>query len=258
MSAAGQSKGARNRGQGCVPLPARGTSTLTLFPGGYNGNYTAWLARYPDIGLSVSMLCNSDHDDIHPHRLVDLFLPEGTPPREAPAANAAAPTTDLTMHTGVYQRADNGQLTLLTFPKDARMSGARYERGPDAFEFDANRPGRLTRTTYGRAAQWTRLPEWKPTPAALNKYPGRFGSDELLGSFDVRLAGHKLTLTVIGLSDITASLEPRAADVFEARGATNLDGLLVAFKRDAGGRVTGLAIAADALHELPFEKMERR
>lgn len=223
--------------------------------GGYNGNYTAWVGRYPEIGLSVSMLCNSDNDDVHPYDVVDLFLPKGAPPREAPSKDAAGSTTDLSMHTGVYRRAEDGQLALLAFPEKARMSGANYVLGPYTYVFDASRPGRIVRRTYGSAREWVRQPEWKPSSTGLSVYQGRFTSDELLGSFDVALDGKKLVLTVLGLSDITATLEARSPDVFEARGVPNLDGLLVEFKRDDSGRITGLAVAPDSLHELPFRKV---
>lgn len=223
--------------------------------GGYNGNYTAWVARYPEIGLSVSMLCNSDHDDIHPHDLVDVFLPGGIPPRDAAPTDANRAQTDLSMHDGLYRRTDDGQLALLTFPKDARMDGRRYVRGPHSVEFDASRPGRISRRTYDNATEWVRLPAWTPTPGQLDEFQGRFTSDELLGSFDVTRPGEELRLTVRGLSHITATLQPRAADVFEAHGAPNLSGLLIAFKRDDRGRVMGLALAPDSLHELSFPKI---
>lgn len=222
--------------------------------GGYNGNYTAWVARYPEIGLSVSMVCNSDHDDVHPQRIVDVFLPAGTPEAVAPPAQAAAPTVDLSKHNGVYRRADNGQVTLMAFPAKAGMAGNRYVRGPYSYEFSAEVPGQVTRATYGNVAKWVRLASWQPEPSTMGQYVGRFSSDELLGGFDVALEGKKLTLTVLGLSDITASLEPRATDIFEARGADNLDGLLIAFKRDAAGRIAGLAIAPDSLQELQFDR----
>ena len=35
-----------------------------------------------------------------------------------------------------------------------------------------------------------------------------------------------------------------------------LQGLLVVFKRDKTGRIFGLSVAPDALHELPFRKTE--
>ncbi|MFC0679356.1 hypothetical protein ACFFGH_16090 [Lysobacter korlensis] len=104
-------------------------------------------------------------------------------------------------------------------------------------------------------SEWVRLADWKPVQAQLHEFRGRFTGDELLGGFDVARLDDGLTLTVRGLSHITATLEPRAHDVFEAAGVPNLDGLLVAFKRDDGGRITGLAIGPDSLHELPFQKV---
>lgn len=223
--------------------------------GGYNGNYTAWVGRYPDVDLSVSMLCNSDNDDIHPHDLVDLFLPKDAPPREPASKVTAGHTIDLSVHNGVYRRADAGQLALFTFPKAAKTGVNGYVRGPDAYRFESRRPGRVMRRAYGNTSEWLRLPGWTPSPAELALFQGRFSSDELLGTFDVTFDGQQLGLAVLGLSDIRASLQPRAPDVFEARGVPNLDGLLVVFKRERTGRIIGLAVAPDSLHELPFRKL---
>lgn len=55
-----------------------------------------------------------------------------------------------------------------------------------------------------------------------------------------------------GMSQLSASLKPRTEDVFEAQGLPQLQDTLVVFKRDAGRRISGLAIAPDGLHELPF------
>lgn len=225
--------------------------------GGYNGNYTAWVARYPEAGLSVATLCNSDHDDVHPHRIVDIFLPEGTAPPPTQRGRGERPVTDLSGHSGVYRRQGDGQLAHLTFPADARMTGSRYVVGPHAYEFGAGSSGAVTRLAYGGTSVWTRLQPWILHSRDLTAFEGRFHSDELLGGFEVTGDGRKLTLSVVGLSSIRAVLEPRAADVFEARGVPNLDGLLIEFKRAPGGAVSGLAIAPASLHELVFLKRKR-
>lgn len=211
------------------------------------------MARYPDIGLSIATLCNSDNDDVHPQRIVDIFLPEGTPPQPVQRGRGEGPATDLSSHSGVYRRSD-GQLAHLSFPAEARMTGSRYMLGPYAYEFTATTPGQVTRHAYGDTSVWTRLPPWTPTPRDLTAFQGRFDSDELLGGFHVAVAGNGLELSVVGLSRISAVLEPRAPDVFEARGVPNLDGLLIEFKRDERGAVSGLGIAPDSLHELVFRK----
>lgn len=223
--------------------------------GGYNGNYTAWVGRYPDIGLSVATLCNSDNDDVHPQRIVDIFLPKGTPPQAVKLGRGEGSTTDLSGHSGVYRRGD-GQLAQLIFPAKAPMTGSQYVLGPYAYEFTAGKPGQVTRRAYGETSVWTRLPSWSPTPQALAAFQGHFDSDELLGGFEVAAKGQGLALSVVGLSSIAALLEPRAPDVFEARGAANLDGLLIEFKRDANGAISGLAVAPDSLHELVFQKRQ--
>jgi|GEM_PF-6917652 len=51
------------------------------------------------------------------------------------------------------------------------------------------------------------------------------------------------------------TLQPRAPDVFEAQGLPRMEDLLVVFKRDKAGRISGLALAPNQLHEVPFRKV---
>ena len=104
--------------------------------------------------------------------------------------------------------------------------------------------------------EWARVPEWTPAASTLNTFQGRFTSDELLASYDISLDGQQLKLSLVGLSALTASLQPRAKDIFETQGLPQMQGILVRFKRDETGRILGLSVAPDGLHELPFRKVE--
>lgn len=223
---------------------------------GYNGNYSAWVARYPDIGLSVSTLCNSDNDDFNPTQVVDLFLPKGTAKEEAATGETKSAATDLSTYSGVYRRVHDGQLADLSFPSDAHLTRGGYTVGPYTYEFPKQRRTRVLRKEYGNVSDWIRLEPWAPATADLSSFVGRFDSSELLGSFAVSRERRALKLKVVGLSSIAAVLEPRARDIFVAHGAPNLDGLLFEFKRDPQGRVTGLAVSPASLHQLLFSKRE--
>lgn len=221
--------------------------------GGYNGNYVAWVGRYPEADLSASLLCNGDADNIYPYDILDLFLPKDAPAREPKRARGS---DDLSAHNGIYRRVDTGEVALWAFPTKAKLDGSRFMMGPSTYEFDPKQPERVARRMYGNVAEWVRLPEWKPAAAALVEFQGRFTSDELLASYDVTFDGKQLKMTVLGLSHLSASLQPRAADVFEAQSLPQMESTLVVFKRDKSGRISGLAIAPDMLHELPFRKVE--
>jgi len=217
--------------------------------GGYNGTYTSWVGRYPGADLSIAMLCNGDGNDVDPHDIANLFLPktpqEDTPDPKAPASHIE----DWSGHTGVYRNSDTGQH--LYFSKQAKVVDGRAVVGPgmwaSTYELDSDK--RMVQRQYGNAQRWTRLPEWKPSAAKLSEFQGRFASDELLASYNVAFDGKQLTMSVAGLSKIAVSLQPQSQDVFEA------DGFLVAFKRDSRGWISGLALAPDQLHEIPFEKV---
>ena len=221
--------------------------------GGYNGIYTAWIGRFPEVDVSMSLLCNGDADNVSPHDLIDLFLPETLPELET---SQSGDSKDLSVYSGVYRHIDSDQVSLLAFPSQAKRDGTRFVMGPYTYEFPVGHPERITRHTYGNSMEWTRVPEWTPAASTLNTFQGRFTSDELLASYDISLDGQQLKLSLVGLSALTASLQPRAKDIFETQGLPQMQGILVRFKRDETGRILGLSVAPDGLHELPFRKVE--
>jgi hypothetical protein len=86
----------------------------------------------------------------------------------------------------------------------------------------------------------------------LKQYVGRYTSDELLSTYEVRLDGTRLAISVRGLSDLTAPLQPVARDVFVAQGI----GLPVEFQRDRSGRIVRLSLSPDLLRPLAFDRVE--
>jgi len=217
---------------------------------GYNGTYTAWVGRYPQADLSIALLCNGDGDEVDPHSVADLFLPKGLHGIDSASNAPPAQQRDLSAHSGVYRNANTARLALWNFPEDAEVADSRYVRGPSTYEFNPEDSTRIVQHEYGNASRWIRLPEWTPSIAALSEFQGRFVSDELLAGYDVVFDGKQLTMGVLGLSELTAPMQSRSADVFEA------PGILVEFKRDMAGKVSGLALAPNQLNELPFRKVE--
>lgn len=219
--------------------------------GGYNGNYMAWVGRYPDADLSMSYVCNSDADNVDPYDILDLFLPKDAPSRQPAPVQGA---DDLSTRSGIYRRIDTGQLAVWTFPGKAKVEGGRFVMGPYTYQLDPNDPERITRRNYGNTAEWVRVREREPAASSFREFQGRFTSDELLASYDITFDGKQLRMTVRGISHLTAMLQPRAPDAFEAQELSQLQGTLIVFKLDKRGRIIGMAIAPDGLHEIPFRK----
>lgn len=219
--------------------------------GGYNGNYMAWVGRYPDADLSMSYVCNSDADNVDPYDILDLFLPKDAPSRQPAPVQGA---DDLSTRSGIYRRIDTGQLAVWTFPGKAKVEGGHFVMGPYTYQLDPNDPERITRRNYGNTAQWVRVREREPEASSFGEFQGRFTSDELLASYDITFDGKQLRMTVRGISHLTAMLQPRAPDAFEAQELSQLQGTLIVFKRDKRSRIIGMAIAPDGLHEIPFRK----
>lgn len=217
---------------------------------GYTGTYTAWLGRYPEADLSIALLCNGDADDVYAHAVTDLFLP-ATQQAAVSAAPAATSSTDLSSHSGLYRNTQDGRLSLMDFPKDAVQENGRYTQGPNGYEFSATHPDEVVQHLYDRTSTWARLPAWTPEPKALTEFAGRYTSDELLATYEVRITGTQLMMSLQGLSDLTVSLQPLARDVFVAQGVN----IPVEFRRDKDGRIAGLALSPNQLRPLAFARV---
>ncbi|MEZ0472870.1 serine hydrolase [Luteimonas salinilitoris] len=217
---------------------------------GYTGTYTTWVGRYPEADLSIALLCNGDADEVDPHAIADLFLAESKRSSEA-AQDTPATRADLSARSGVYRNMQTGDLAMLDFPHEVRLTNGRYVRGPVAYAFDPDRIGRIVQHLYGIASTWERLPAATPAAESLGEYAGRYDSDALLGGYDVRLDGQQLAMSVHGLSSIVVPLQPLARDVFLAQGIQ----MPVEFRRDGTGRIIALTLSPSLLRGLTFERL---
>ncbi|MEN5169675.1 serine hydrolase [Brevundimonas pondensis] len=233
---------------------------------GSTGGYKTWLARYPDQGVSIAVLCNNG--GINPiamgEQIAELVLPAaGTASSaEGAAATAAVQTSnvDLTPYPGLFRNpvtgalvqveAADGQLTL-------KQGGVRAlaALGEDRFQAPDGEPVRFARTN-ARATElilsqgrFLAVPPAASDPAALSAYVGTYYSPELDTRISLIQRGDGLV--VRQPFAVEWPLSPSFADGFTARlrGSTTF-----VFERDADGDVTGVRAWANGVRGLLFSK----
>lgn len=227
---------------------------------GATAGYRAFLARYPEQGLSVAALCNggeADAEDLA-HRTADLFLAGQMKP-EPPAPKAAALGPEvLAARTGLYRNLRTGEPSRLTVEGDRLRSSRGAELIPLSeslfyvdseaqIAIDVGPDGRPTALRLlranGEVVPYEPVAEVAPAPEQLAEYVGEYTSDEAEVTYRVVLEDGRLVLRA--RPDISFALTPSYADAFLSD-----DGWLVRFRRGADGKVSGMSFGLGRVRDL--------
>jgi len=217
---------------------------------GATAGYGGWLARYPDQGLSVAILCNVS--SANPTQLgrdvAALYLGSATPPpgpAPQPAAmkglqELAGQYHNLRTHTMVPATIENGRL---------RMGGLLFTPvSQDTLVNDDNRlivvGGRLR---GGDGTLYEKVERATPTAADLLAYAGDYVSDEAQAIVRIAVQGDRLMFQ--NRPGAWAPLLPTYRDGFIAAGQG-----AVRFLRDASGAVTEASVTQDRVWDLRLKK----
>lgn len=238
----------------------------TVEHGGATSGYRAYLARYPDQGLSVALLCNAGDANagglaqgVARLFLEDDFAPEPVLPEPAVAVEPAA----LERMAGMYRDARTGEPGMITLGNDGILRVGRTPLVPiSATEFhlgtsgervvwDPSAGGERTRVRrmVGEVVVAEMLPTQvvEPTAAELAEYVGSYHSDDA-----------ETTLRV-AVEDGALVFHRRPADVIPSRAAypdafaTPLG--FIRFLRDGDGRITELTLMQGRVFDLRFQRM---
>jgi CubicO group peptidase (beta-lactamase class C family) len=233
---------------------------------GETAGYEAFLARYPDLRLSIALLCNSGEEaDVGSlgDKLADLFLPAPANPPSADPAPAgmtmnaeqlapyagqffdaqAAIQMDLAVKDGVLQRVRDGQVF-------TPIAKGQFKSSVSTIRFSGN--DHFVRDFIdGRRWEFRRIQPWHPGTAELSELAGRYRSDEALATYEVSvLDGH----LVIALDDRrwdTMQLDPVSVDTFSRPHHA------YRFIRNANGRVSSLEVSNgwEHVYALSFQRI---
>lgn len=235
--------------------------------GGATGGYRTFLARYPQQGLSVALLCNlaSITTSSLAHQVADVFLDGEV--KAPPSVRAVTLSPEqLASRVGLY-RDPRTDAVLRVFHRDGKLMLGFGDTGTELVPLAPNRfrvgsgstelvwearragePARVRQVIGGeRPVTYTTVPTVQPTPTQLAEYPGTYWSEELDATYTASVEDGKLTLRRRPAGPVT--LEPTYRDAFRAGDLGQLR-----FTRDAAGRVDGFNVNAGRARHLRFTR----
>jgi CubicO group peptidase (beta-lactamase class C family) len=230
--------------------------------GGATAGYRTWLARYPERGTSVAVLCNlaSANPTSLGNQAMSLIMPRPA----VPAATASATTlsdAELAPYVGLFRMRGSENL-IRTVVRGGRLatdlpfSTTPTPVGTDRFrvfgqgELIYRREGGRVRDVLvvsdGDTARYEPAAPAAPTAGQLAAYAGSYWSDELDTRFTVVARDGVLVLRT-RLGEETR-FSPTFADAFTSPAGT------VIFARDARGTVNGFGIWAGRIRNVQFRR----
>ncbi|MEO7367148.1 MAG: serine hydrolase domain-containing protein, partial [Gemmatimonadaceae bacterium] len=234
---------------------------------GATASYRAFLARYPDAGYAVALLCNAGSVD--PGVLGRAVSTVVLPVYKAPVTAArdtigmSFPAARLAPMTGYYRNSlsdeplhlayGNGRIVNADGPRLVGMSDRHFTSvsGRTHFELDAVRTGRGRIRTWADGSDTTYyVPVDAPRPAtSFGEYAGSFYSAEADAAASILVENGKVVLFERPSDKIP--LSPVYADGFDA------DGSYVKFVRDSEGQVNGFLVTSGRARNVRFDRVER-
>lgn len=226
--------------------------------GGATAGYRAFLARFPEQKLSMSVLCNLGNSDPGEllHKVADLYLAGNKKPaEETDPATIHLSSEELSSRAGMYRSSRTGNVLRLEM-KDGKLLTNRgasvqplsrslflVENG-NKLDFTAD--GVRVHYPDNDTVLFERVTEANPSAVQLAEYAGDYTSDEAETTWKVVLEDGKLVLRL--RPDMKLGLRPLYADAFQAE-----NGFLIRFFRK-DGKVSELSIGLDRVRDLRFAR----
>ena len=232
--------------------------------GGTTAGYQTFLARFPDHGLSVAVLCNTNgtNPSRYAHEIADIMLAGRLDDLPVVRAVEVAPEV-LERMAGVYREASTDAVLRLAWDPKARVlragGQALVPTGPgEMYAQDGSRrfstgrgwpdavaPGGLIETSErAKPRRWDLQRPFRPDMAQLREFAGDYSSEELGVTYTFHVEGDVLKLRFRPAQRFT--LQPVFKDAFEA------DGTTIRFTRSPDGTVDGLRIFAGRARHVRF------
>ncbi len=237
------------------------------------GGYHTWIGRYPEQGLSIALLCNSDAvaATALAHRVADLFLPSGgTPDIESgpPPALAGDTLLEASNKAGLYFNEQTGEplrlavdrgrfrvaggpgLVAVTKNSFRRWGALVWFMSQDAFELHFVSPETLElKSMEGKTTRYYRARPYAPTETDLKAFAGRYQSDEIRAFFDLSPEKDVLKGRANDMAGEGLPFKPVDNDTFQ------LGGIILRFLRDKAGNVVALNYSNPVVRNIKFTRL---
>jgi len=259
--------------------PFRRGGMLVWHSGGTAG-YSSLLARLPEQGISIAIMCNKDGgaQSAYAGRIFDLFLPPAsgesaaalnTPAARAGGAGVAA--GDLSRMSGLFFNEQTGQPLRLVENKNTMVIAAggplvalasdRFRNQRTSLSFMSEAEFELQflsadqfeiKTKEGETTRYRRSQPYAPTPADLRAFAGRYRSDEIGAFFDIAPGKDGLMVRANDASGASLEFRPVDPDTFQ------LAGVILRFRRDEAGKVAAVDYSNPAVRNIQFARLSDR
>jgi CubicO group peptidase (beta-lactamase class C family) len=247
-------------GLGLTATGATGGLGEEIGHGGATAGYRTYLARYPESGISVAVLCNRGDANAQALGRGVVRAVLGAPVPTPPAAARLSPDV-LRRWVGLYRDSVTGEVMRIAWRDSALYAGfgpgqrmialdsARFLVGGRRAEFRRDGARVLARADSVGAFSAVQVPAATPTTAQLAALAGAYRSPELDATYHVLARGD--TLSIQAVDGSPARLVPLDADGFDVPDY----GLQLTFTRDRRGAVDGFEVFAGRVLHLRFERL---
>lgn len=246
--------------------------TKEVWHSGSAAGYHSWMGRYPEKGITIAVLCNSDAMPATAlaRRVADQFLPDaGTSDTESgpPPALTGDELTDVNGKVGLFfsektgqpmrLSVDRGRFRIAGGPGLAAVSKDRFRRWGAALPFMSQDRFELyfvssdqfdLKSMEGQTTRYRRTQAIVPTASDLNDFVGRYQSSEIGGFFDFVAVEDNLMGRANDAPGSGFALTPVSQDTFQ------LSGVTLHFLRDKGGKVVALEYSNPVIRTIQFTK----
>jgi hypothetical protein len=224
--------------------------------GGSTGGYRTWLARYPDRGVSVAVMCNSAQaNPTQLGRETARLWTGGVPaPNPTPVAVESAALEKL---AGMYRKVRDNTVAELRV-RDGKLMLDRvvltpagvteFTAGQNKFLFE---DGRFSQITPDGDIVYERVKPVDPSDSELATLAGNYESGETGSTLTVAAKAGELTLAIAWNKPVR--LRPTFRDAFMMEGGGGATSIV--FHRDQTGKVTGLSAGDDRAWDLRFTRV---
>ncbi|HYW33294.1 MAG TPA: serine hydrolase [Gemmatimonas sp.] len=248
--------------------------TVISHSGGAAG-FSTWMGRVPAEGVSVAVACNFDPVSATAlaARVADLFLPPVPKAAQAAAMADAAGIAgiDVTGRAGLYigegvgdplrLTAVDGKLRFVNGPALVTVAQNQFRvaradlffRSQDKFTLRFPFPDQLEITSMeGKVSRYRRAQPWTPAAADLQAFDGRYENQEVGAVAEILPGQGSIVMRLERDPQRPLELTPAERDTY----TRSL--VLVRFRRDAAGKVTGFEYVNPLLRGLVFTRVGNR
>jgi hypothetical protein len=230
---------------------------------GSTAGYNTVLTRYPDLKLSIAVMCNLTSRDpgaIEQDIFTEIAGPFPTPPSQSEAFKPDPES--LKKYVGMWKSERSQMENRITFDNGAlKMNGGPFVAQSDGtFVIGANRftfklengvPVSAEANNAGDIRKFTFQKEWTPTADELNSFAGKWYSEEADATVVINVENGKVAMIQRTTAD-TTPMQPLYKDHFQLGKGP---GTIVWLTRDSS-RKSIMHIGTSRLRDMPFERVK--